>query len=400
MKIRESVKMALQGLASNKLRSTLTMLGIIIGVGAVVLLVSITQGVRTYIKGEILVLGSDIVLVYPGEREVEFEGGMISQLGFTSGELTYADARAIEEEAETVKSVSAELVSNVLVEFSGKTTTTQIEGVTPSYPEIVDVFPEQGSFIRELHVSNAARVCVLGLAVADDLFVNVDPVGQRVTISGQRYTVIGVMEERGQMMLADYDDRVYIPITSAIALTGTDSITHILVKAKDPYNVDETVSEVERILSRMHDEGDFSVVTQGELQSLFENVAAILTRMLGAIAGISLLVAGIGIMNIMLAAVTERTREIGIRKAVGARGRDILTEFLIEAVMLSIMGGLIGLILSIIGSLLLGAILPTQLTLWSVVVAFGVALAVGVFFGIYPARRASRQDPIVALRYE
>lgn len=400
MSILEGFRTALQGLASNRMRSALTMLGVIIGVSAVILLVSIGQGAKAAVSEQISGLGSALVVVIPGEMDLG--GGMprISSMGLMQSKLTYTDAKAIDEEADSINGVTPSLTSDIMIKFRNKTRITVLQGVTPGYLEVYSTGTEKGRFIREHEVDNAKKVCILGQTVADDLFGNFDPVGKRVTLGGQKYTVIGVMKERGQLAIVDVDDAVFVPATSAMVLTGTDTLGRILVGAKDPHNVEKTVAEVKQILSKRHDETDFSVATQAEMLSLFESVMGILTSMLGGVAGISLLIGGIGIMNIMLVSVTERTREIGIRKAVGAKGRDILIQFLIEAAALSIMGGIIGLILSVGVCILAGRFLPIQITVWSVVIALAVAVAIGVFFGAYPARRASRLYPIVALRYE
>ncbi|HAW60386.1 MAG TPA: hypothetical protein DCW86_02810 [Actinobacteria bacterium] len=398
MDILESFRLALGGLAANKMRSALTMLGVIIGVSAVILLVSVAQGAKAYVTGEIQKLGSNLVMVIPGE--VEFEHGGTQRAPTVQNKLTLEILRAVEEESSLAKNVTAIVQTTKVVKFGNRTRTTLVNGVTASYPDVLNAPVEGGQFFSESQVSGSKGVCTLGKTVVDDLFGDTDPIGERITIAGRKFTVLGVMEEKGQLMRIDQDDLVYIPITTAQILSDVDTIDSIMVEARDAESIDETVSEVEKIIGKRLDGEDFSVVSQGEMLEVLEEVMGTLTLMLGGIASISLLVGGIGIMNIMLVSVIERTREIGIRKAVGAKTYDISTQFIIEATTLSLIGGTVGIILGILGSLVARNFLPSQITAWSVILAFFFAAAVGIFFGVYPAYKASRLDPIEALRYE
>lgn len=396
MDIFESVRVAFEGLITNKMRSILTMLGVVIGVGAVILLVSIGQGAKAYVTREISGLGSNLLFILPGRIEFGAGGG---EPTFTN-KLTVKDVRLIERRATLAKGVAGLIENQGTIKYKNDSRRTRINGVSANYPEVLNSPVLRGRFINESQVLGVRKVCTIGKTVVDDLFGTADPLGKKVLLGGQRFTVVGVMEEKGSSLGQDMDDVVYIPITTAQRVFGTDRVGVILVSAPSPELVKRTASQVEAILAKKFSENDFSVQSQEEALKTLERVLGILTLMLGGIAGISLLVGGIGIMNIMLVSVTERTREIGIRKAVGARTYDILLQFIVEAVTLSIAGGIIGIVLGTGGSVLVERLLPTQITVWSIFTAFGFSAAVGIFFGVYPAFKASRLDPIDALRYE
>lgn len=396
MDIFESVRVAFEGLIANKMRSILTMLGVVIGVGAVILLVSIGQGAKAYVTKEISGLGSNLLFILPGRIEFGAGGG---EPTFTN-KLTVKDVKLIERRATLAKGVAGLIENQGTIKYKNDSRRTRINGVSANYPDVLNSPVLRGRFINESQVLGVRKVCTIGKTVVEDLFGDTDPLGKKVLLGGQRFTIIGVMEEKGSSLGQDMDDVVYIPITTAQRVFGTDRVGVILVSAPSPELVKRTASQVEDILSKKFSENDFSVQSQEEALKTLERVLGILTLMLGGIAGISLLVGGIGIMNIMLVSVTERTREIGIRKAVGARTYDILLQFIVEAVTLSIAGGIIGILLGTGGSVLVERLLPTQITVWSIFTAFGFSAAVGIFFGVYPAFKASRLNPIDALRYE
>jgi putative ABC transport system permease protein len=277
-------------------------------------------------------------------------------------------------------------------------------GVTPEFQRVRNLHVEIGEFVSQEDVDGRRRVVVLGRTVKRELFGEDNPLGGFVTLSDSRYRVIGIMERKGMSLGFDIDDLVFVPVKSAQDLFDTDRLFEILASVRSPQEIDRGMQEVKDILSRRHgNREDFTVISQGAVLSALTTVLSILTAALGGIAGISLVVGGIGIMNIMLVSVRERTREIGIRKAVGARRRDILGQFLVESVVLSTLGGLLGVVVGISGAKglsLLFSTLPTKVSLWSVLMAFGFSAAVGIFFGVYPARRAALLDPIQALRYE
>lgn len=394
MNIFESFRLALDAILANKMRSALTMLGIIIGVLAVILLVSVGQGVKSSVTSEIRGMGSNLIFVMPGE--VDFSSG---QESFTN-KLRIEHVRKIAREAAYVKNVGALIQSKGSVKFGSKSRRPVVYGAMENFTSMMNYSVAEGSFITETHVNGSRKVAVIGSTVANDLFAGSNPIGSRLSIEGQKFTVIGVMESKGRSMGVDQDDVVYIPITVAQRVFGIDWVNHLIVEARDEESTDLAVEEVKRILGKVLNKRDFSVTTQAEALKMMERIMGTLTLMLGGIAGIALFVGGIGIMNIMLVSVTERTREIGIRKAIGAKTHDILVQFIIEATTLSIIGGLAGIGFGIAGSFLLRMALPSEITVWSVALAFIFSAATGIFFGAYPAFKASRLSPIEALRYE
>ncbi|MDI6689540.1 MAG: ABC transporter permease [Actinomycetota bacterium] len=394
----ESFRVALDALKANRIRSGLTMLGVIIGVTAVILLVSIGIGVQSDISREIMGLGSDILMVLPGKIEMRPGGGhAISSL---IGKLTYEDAQILPRRAPHVRKAVPLLQEAGMVKFGNRSRSTQILGTTHDYVPVRNFPTAQGRFFERLEVDRARKVCTLGATVAENIFEGTNPIGKQVRLAGQKFTVLGVMTRKGGMMGINLDDQVWIPITVGQRLFGVKNVGLILVEATHPDDLDEAMIEIKKILSERLSPDEFSVLAQEEILGTFQSMMGTLTLALGGIASISLLVGGIGIMNIMLVSVTERTREVGIRKAVGARTFDIMIQFIIEAVTLSMIGGIIGIALGAGGSLLLNRFVPSEVTLWSVLVAFGFSAMVGIFFGVYPAYKASRLDPIEALRYE
>lgn len=399
MKFWGAFKVAITALYANKMRSFLTMLGVIIGVASVILLVSIGQGVASQITEDIEGLGTNIVNIVPGKIDFEQRGG--SRGGMAESKLTLDEVKLIEDRVRDIEGVTPVSELGVRARYQSEARYTVAAAVSPDFPRVRNFPVARGYFFKQAQYEGARRVCVLGQTVVEDLFGGVDPIGKRITLDNQAFKVIGIMVSKGQFMGTDFDDTIFIPFTTAAQLFGAEKISYVLVKAKEADDIERVKQELKQVLSRRLGEDDFTVLTQGEILNVFQTVLGTLTLMLGGIAGISLLVGGIGIMNIMLVSVTERTREIGIRKAVGARTWDILSQFLVESVTLSLMGGGFGVLVGYIGSVVINRFLvASQVTWWSVGLAFIFSSLVGVFFGVYPAYKAARVDPVVALRYE
>jgi putative ABC transport system permease protein len=398
MNLVESFRIALRALFANKARSFLTMLGVIIGVAAVILLVSIGSGVQSSITGQIEGLGSNLLFVFPGQ--LEGGGGGPGGGGGLTKRFTLEDSKVLSQRLQGVSFVMPLAAGAATVRFENKTNKGQIAAGDENLSQLGTYKIAKGAWFRRSDVDGASRVVLLGDTFVQKLFPNVsDPVGRDVSVNGQRFKVIGTIQKIGGGFGGNQDNAIYMPVTSALRLSGASDIAEMVVKVDNAQDVPQVKKQIQRILKpRFGDQ--FTVFSQEQTLSLLGNLLGTLTVMLAGIAGISLVVGGIGIMNIMLVSVTERTREIGIRKAVGARTYDILSQFVIEAVMLSVLGGIIGILIGAGGALALKAVVPTEVTWWSVAIAFFFAGAVGVFFGAYPAYRASKLDPIVALRYE
>ena len=391
MNLFESFRLAFNGLRANKMRSFLTMLGVIIGVGAVIALVSVGTGASREVTTQVEALGSNLVIVMPANAR--------------GRDLRVEDAATIEERVAGVAHAVPSLRESATVVWTGRSIDTDVVGTTEFLPEVQSHPVGQGRFLSGQDVLYRRFVAVLGATARNNLFGLRDPMGQEIYISGYPFTVIGVMAEKGEggLFTPDPDDRVLIPVTTAQRLLGTNKIGSIYVSVNQGANADLVTTHVQRIFEvRFGDADAVQVFSQQQILAAVGSVTGILTMLLGAIAGISLLVGGIGIMNIMLVSVTERTREIGVRKAVGARSRDILAQFLVESVIISLVGGAIGIALGMLGSAAISRLgnVPSVVSLSWVAIAFGFAAAVGVFFGIYPAMQASRLDPIEALRHD
>jgi len=403
MDLPETIKVALEALRINKTRSFLTMLGIIIGVTSVILLISIGTGLKTFITEQLEGLGADSLFVMPGE--IHFEpggggGGGIPGAGVAASKFTFDHISDLKREAKTIKAVMAYTENNGTMRYKGKSHITQVAGVGPNYQEVRDQKVVLGSFFTTSQYNSAKKVAILGKTVADDLFGEEEPVGKKITISDQRYAVLGILEEKGGFGGFDMDDQVFIPATTAMRQFDMEYIMSLWVQSQSSETIPQTKEEIEKILLKTLDDDEFSVLDTKSILGVISSVLTTLTAALSGIAAISLIVGGIGIMNIMLVSVTERTREIGLRKAVGATPQNILIQFLIEAVVLSFFGGLIGILLGMAGAFLIGRFFTTTVTPWSIALAFGVSSLVGVIFGVAPAYKASKLNPIDALRYE
>ncbi len=402
MDFREALALALEMLAANRIRTALTVLGVVIGVAAIILLVSLGEGATAYITRELTGLGTNLLIITPGKTQTS--GGFHPPIASTVRKLTYEDAVALRRRAGLLTDTVPVVLGTGKIRNQGVSRHVSVIGVTPEFQRVRNLYVEIGQFVSEEDVEGRRRVVVLGRTVKRELFGEENPLGEFVTLADSRYRVIGIMERKGVSLGFDIDDLVFIPVKSAQDLFDTDRLFEILASVRSPDEMDRAIQQVKDILMRRHgNREDFTIMSQGAILSAFTTILKILTAVLGGIAGISLLVGGIGIMNIMLVSVRERTREIGIRKAVGARRRDILGQFLLESMVLSSLGGALGILVGIGGAKglsLFFTYLPTHVSLWAVLMAFGFSAAVGVFFGVYPARRAALLDPIQALRYE
>lgn len=403
----ETVKISLNSLKANKMRSALTMLGIVIGVSSVILLVSIGTGLKTYITSQLESLGANTLFVFPGEFEIAPAGGggggpsgAMPGAGIAASKFTFNHLNDLKRGVQTAKVVMGYTENNGTMRYKGKTHITQVSGTGPEYPQIRNQKTILGSFFTSSQYNSAKKVAVLGKSAAEELFGEENPVGKKITISDQHYTILGVLGATGAFGGIDVDDIVFVPTTTAMRQFDMEHIQSFWVQSQSPQTIPQTREEIEKILEKTLKKDEFSVLDTKSLLNVISSVLGILTAALGGIAAISLIVGGIGIMNIMLVSVTERTREIGLRKAVGATPRNILIQFLIEATVLSVLGGTIGILIGIGGSLLIGRFFTTTITFWAIALAFGVSSLVGVIFGVAPAAKASRLDPLTALRYE
>ncbi len=410
----DSVMLALRGILANKLRSALTMLGIVIGVAAVIALVSIGQGAQATIAQRIEGIGTNLLIITPGQQSTQ---GV--RAGAGTANLTLDDAQALSDPvlAPDVDMVAPSSQTFAPIVAGPVNTRTQVQGVTPEYQFVRNWEVAAGDFIQPSQVNARSLVAVLGDTTAQNLFLGMNPVDQFIKISGKQFRVIGVLKPKSGSGGANSDDVVMVPLTTLITrlqsqrgLGGVQRVANIFVTAKTSDTIPAAQEQVSEILRQRHNVAsgseDFSVLTQQDLIGTLSSVTQVMTIFLGAIAGISLLVGGIGIMNIMLVTVTERTREIGIRKAIGAKGRDVLLQFLIESATMSFSGALIGYLVGVVASNMInglqfgGTSLTTAVTPGVTFMALGVAIGIGLFFGVYPARRAAQMDPIKALRYD
>jgi len=394
----ETISLATKSIWRNKARSGLTMLGIIIGVSAVILLISLGQGLSNYITDQFESLGTNQIYVLPGAG---FEGFGQGPPNFAGSKLTLKQVDDISKLGGAIKTAAADNEIPSSVKYKGESIVSTVAGVSSSWMQMSNVEIGRGRGLISSDIEQSRNVAVIGQTVTEDLFGGSSPIDKKVSIGDANFTVIGELSSLGtQSIGVDIDNFVIIPITSAQRTFGIDNISTIVVQATSKDEIDAAVDKVERYLSTQIDEDDFSVVDQSSLLDTINQILGVLTASLGGIAAISLVVGGVGIMNIMLVSVTERTREIGLRKAIGAKPSDIRNQFVIEAVSLSVVGGGIGILIGYLGSVAINQFFPAEVTLWSVALAFGVSAGVGIIFGVAPAVRASKLDPIDALRYE
>jgi putative ABC transport system permease protein len=408
MKFREVIRIAWEAIVKNTVRSILTMLGIIIGVAAVIIMIAISAGTEATIQDQITSLGSNLVFV----QSAFTRGGPGQE---PSGGLVFDDSTAIADEVNGVKAVVVEQGSTETVK-TGNVSLDDISilGSTPDFPSVRDMEVADGRYFNQTDVDRKQKVIVLGSSLAEELFGDSDPIGQTVTVGTLKMVVIGVLEPKGLVGEVDYDSRVYMPITvvfqkftpSQFARFLGDRVRLIYVELEEDVVLDDVILQIQLLLAKRHEvtleEADFTVTTQQDIITTQESTTSAFRSLLAWVAGVSLIVGGIGIMNIMLVSVTERTREIGTRQAVGATPDDIRMQFLTEALLLSIIGGLLGMLVGIGGAYIFGAVsdMRTVIVPSSILLAFGSAASVGAFFGYYPANKAAQLDPIEALRYE
>jgi len=405
MSLWETFGIAIEGINSNKARSLLTMLGIIIGVAAVIVMAAVSAGTEATISDQIGTLGANLIIV-SNQRMGGGGGGNFET-------LEYDDALAIEQGVGGINGVAAEQVATSQIVRAGSTNIeVNVLGSMPGFPEVRGVSVADGRFFTQQDLDRTAKVAVLGHSTAEDLFGEADPIGQTITAGNTKLTIIGVMDEKGLVGDVDYDQRIYVPLTVAFRYYTPskrigERVGAIYVQADSQETMDSAIIQIESLIARRHEITDmedafFYTRTQQDIIDTQEATTAAFRSLLTWVAGVSLLVGGIGIMNIMLVSVTERTREIGIRQAVGARPLDIRMQFLVEALVLSLVGGLIGVVAGVAGSQIFGQTsnMRTVVVLDSILLAFGSAATVGIFFGFYPANKAAQLDPIEALRHE
>lgn len=406
MNIANLFKIAIKALSNNKMRGFLTMLGIIIGVGSVITMLAIGQGSKESIKANIAEMGSNMIMIMPG---TETRGG-VRQSSDDMQTLKPADYKSLQEGLAHVSGISPEVSSQGQFINGNNNYPSKVSGVAPDYLDIRKLTVEDGSMFTERDLQSAAKVCIIGKTVADELFPNGEsPVGKVIRFNKIPFTVIGLLKSKGyNSMGQDQDDIVLAPYTTIMKrVLAIDYIQMLFASATTEETTDKAIDEITEVLRKNHklkdsDDDDFTIRSQQELSKMMSSTSDMMTLLLACVAGISLLVGGIGIMNIMYVSVTERTREIGLRMSIGARGRDILTQFLIESIIISVTGGLIGVILGCGAAFIVNFVFhwPVQIQIYSVILSFVVCTVTGVFFGWYPAKKASNLDPIEALRYE
>jgi putative ABC transport system permease protein len=405
MKWKSLIKVALKSIMKNRMRSFLTMLGIIIGVASVIALISVGRGTQSDISGKIQSLGTNLLMVMPGASGM----GGVSRGAGSWHTLTLDDAEKIEKEATLVTKVSPVVRESAQIIAGRNNWFTSVQGVAANYTDIRSWPVERGEFFTDRDVKSMAKVAVLGATVADTLFPGQDPIGTRIRVGNVPFTVVGVLSKKGQnMMGSDQDDIIFAPSTTVLYRLGDGKwINSITVSAVSEEQTEAARSEIEKIMRQAHrlggsEDNNFSIRTQTELNEMATSVTKMMTLLLSCVAGVSLLVGGIGIMNIMLVSVTERTREIGIRLAIGAREADVLVQFLIEAAIISLMGGVIGILFGLVTATVIGKAISASILVDPVTIAVSFLFSgvIGIFFGFYPAKKAAALNPIDALHYE
>ena len=399
----EYMRVALDSVAQNKVRSFLTMIGVTIGVLAVILLVALGEGAQAYVAKEFADMGTNLLIVTPGKQETS---GMMPIIAGSFRKLTYENAKEIQRNAVGVKEISPEVLGAGAIKYYDRERNTMILAVTPALERIRDVHVDIGRFLDDKDIEKNNKVCVLGAGLRDELFGTANPLGERVSINRSKHLVIGVMQRKGVTLGIDADDIALVPLLSGQQMFygGEDELYQIVVQANGPEETKMATDSMKKILIASHDyTEDFTILDQTSMLATLDKIFMALKVMLSGIASISLLVGGIGIMNIMLVSVRERTREVGIRKSVGATRRDIGFQFAIEAITLSCIGGVVGILLAYLGTWTMRQFYPSfpiEASMWSIIVAFAFSATVGIFFGAYPALKAASVDPVEALRYE
>lgn len=389
--------MAFGALRTNKMRSVLTMLGVIIGVFSIIILTSMVNGLKELVANQFAGLGANLLIVAPGRVSTTSPGSFAA---FSNqGKFRQDDLKLISS-IEGVETVTVDLDEFVPVHFRGQSLVTLVGGASEDFLKVWNWSVSEGRFFSGSDFTSNRKVVLIGQKVKKELFGDLNPLGENLTLGQKRYKIIGVFQAKGGFAQFDWDNTVYMTLSEAQRFFGRERLDSLYFKVLPGYSLTEISDRVESVLLRHYEKDDFSILEQGDLFKATNNILGALTLALGGIASISLLVGGIGIANIMLVSVTERTREIGLRKAVGASPPMILWQFLIEAVILSVSGGLIGIIFAGLGSLLLSKFIPASISLWSVLLAFFVSALVGIVFGLAPAIRASKLTPVDALRYE
>jgi putative ABC transport system permease protein len=401
MIVQELVRTAFGSLKANPMRSFLTMLGVIIGVAAVITMVALGQGAKEEVESRLQALGTNRLTIFPGRAH--FRGRSVGTM-----KMTFDDMNKVLEEVAEVTAVAPVIRGNGQLKHLNINVQSQVVGTTPNYPLLSGSAVDYGSFFTNAEMATRKRVIVLGNSVATELFPIKDPLDEKVKINGQIYSVIGVMAPMGQVGWSNPDDQVFSPYSTArFRLFGREDLSYAIIEIANETLIDRAIIGVERVLRkehrlRPHDENDFTIRSQLDIIGTYEETTRTFSFLLAAIASVSLLVGGIGIMNIMLVSVTERTREIGIRKAIGAKSKDILLQFLVESLTLSLFGGIVGIIGGTVVSELLSSLARwnTTISVQAVAISFAFAAGVAIFFGVYPAKKAAGLDPVEALRYE
>ncbi|MGC8737729.1 MAG: ABC transporter permease [Candidatus Hydrogenedens sp.] len=397
----ELIRSAIIALNQNKMRAALTALGVIIGVMSVILLIALGESAQAYVEREFAIMGSNVIIITPGKQETT---GMFPISAGSHKKLTYEIARQVKRKVPGIIGVASNTLGLANIRYKNRQRNVLLIGTTPDFEKVRQLYTQIGRFLTEEDIERNSRVCIIGTTVKKELFGTHRALYEKISINGSKHTVVGILEERGMALGIDLGDIVIIPLPSAQRIFNVEEVMEILIGARTQEDIPRATESARKIVRSAHDnEEDFTITNQDSMLSAFSRIFSMLRLMLVGIACISLLVGGIGIMNIMLVSVRERTREVGIRMAVGATRTDIGLQFLVESITLSVLGGMTGIFLGFMGSAIIRALypnLPIGLSLWSVMTAFLFSSAVGVISGVYPALKAASVDPVEALRYE